>query len=105
MSIYIDHEFEATTLAVIEQEAVRIARETWYREIEWHVEVSFRDMAINDVRAGNTVPQDWPMFSPAVFEKSLFDLDDSKATLTWGQKIAEELSSRPLFMISGHTSD
>lgn len=94
MSLYLDHEFEAETLDGVLQEAVRAAREAWFRQIEWEVELSYRDLAKVDVRAGRSDPKDHPSLAPGVFVDEPFDLTSTDLVDLWSRRLSEQVSQR-----------
>lgn len=93
MSLYIDEEYESNTLTDLLVEAQKIARETWYREIESRVIYRYRDLARADVKAGRSTPVDYPSFSPAVFVDSPFDTVDPRLVELWEQRLLQEITT------------
>lgn len=97
MSIYIDEEFDATTLADLERQAVERAREAWDRHLLDNVQDTYRDLARESVAAGTTTVEDHPWFSPAALLPSAdgyFDITSPFVLQFWQERLNRELAEQ-----------
>lgn len=92
MSIYIDNEYESTTLADLLVEAQEVAREAWYRNVEYSVVYTYRDLARADVKAGRSTPQDHPSLHHSVFVDDTYGINDARVAETWARELVDQLT-------------
>lgn len=99
MTIYLDRDFDATTIADLLAQVRAAAAEEWFQQLESEVWHTYRDLARADVKTGRSAPTDHPALSPDWFVESPFDFSASQAL--WEAELVREVTARsPLFHLN-----
>lgn len=100
MTIYLDRDFDAATLADLLTQVQIAATEEWFLHLESEVWHTYRDLARADVKAGRSTAVDHPDLSPgAWFRESDFDVLSSPIVKFYAEALDKEVLHQmsPLF--------
>lgn len=93
--IYIDEEFEPTTLASLIDEALPFIRAAWYEYVEDRAVTVYWSLAKESVRDGTSSIEDHPSVPRAIFSVPAFGLMDAAATVRlWETELRGQLATK-----------
>lgn len=96
MTIYLDRDFDATTLADLLTQVQVAATEEWFQQLESEVWYTYRDLAKAEVKAGRSTPADHPELSPGWFVESPYDV--SAAQAKWEEEVFRQVLAKSAIM-------